>query len=65
MSSKIASASGGVSTTIGPELTSMIERKYTVSAFAVRNSDSEPMSSEKIATVLSCTPTLRKPCLMA
>jgi hypothetical protein len=57
MSSKIPSASGGVSTTIGPDARSTMPMKYTVSAFAVTNSDSDPSSSENIRISLSFAPT--------
>ena len=61
MSSNSASACGGVSTTIGPGVRSTMPTKYTVSAFAVRNSDSDPISSEKMRISLSAAPASWKP----
>ncbi len=40
-------------------------RKYTVSAFAVRNTDSDPISSEKMRIELSSTPMSWKPLRIA
>jgi hypothetical protein len=42
---------------MGPDDRSTMPTKYTVSAFAVRNSDSESVSSENIRISLSFAPT--------
>ena len=57
----LGAGSAGTSITIGPDVRSTKARKYTVSEFAVRNSDAESMSSGKMRTWLSSTPTSRKP----
>ena len=59
-SSERASAFGGVSSTIGPLLRSSVPMKYTVSAFAVRNSDFASIRVENTRISLSFTPAARK-----
>ena len=56
---------GGTSSTIGPSAKLMKVMKYTVSQFAVKNSDAESISSEKIKIEPSCTPIDRNPSCMA
>jgi hypothetical protein len=50
-----------MSMTIGPSARFRLPQKYTVSAFAVRNSDSESISPENRMNSLSTIPTSAKP----
>src|SRR5664279_6561428 len=62
----VGGPSAGSSTTIGPFVKSRNEMKYSVSQFAVRNSDAESINSGYASTSLSWTPMPRNPrCIAA
>src|SRR6476646_3126787 len=57
----VGGPNAGSSTTIGPFVKSRNEMKYSVSQFAVRNSDAESINSGNASTSLSCTPMPKNP----